>query len=205
MSISWLPPSKPIPSRRSTALITAIVVLVACMGGLGTAYGFAQITHGKPVITVARPVLQGAVIEQSDLGVAEIDAAGVPTVPLADQAAVVGTRAMHTLAAGSLLAPSDFGQPGLPDGTSLVSLRLAPGQMPSAEMPGGLRLLLLGLPGLDDDDDTTSAFTAWVVYPPQPQLDGTAVMSVAVPTGDVELLAPFLLHQRVTVVIDGRG
>jgi len=205
MSISWLPANAPLPTRRPVSLMVAIVVLVACVGGLGTAYGFAKIGHGKPVITVARPVLQGAVIEPGDLGVAEVDAAGVPTVPLADQGLVVGNRAMHDLAAGSLLGPGDFGRPGLPTGTSLVALKLAPGQIPSADLPGGLRVMLLGLPRVEDEDDTVFVVTAWVVYPPQPQLDGTSVMSVAVASDDVGGLTPFLLHQRVTVVIDGRG
>jgi len=186
-------------------LFAAIVVLVACLGGLGTAYGFAQVSHGKPVIVVAKPVLQGDVIQSGDLGVAEVTADGVPTVALADQGTVVGSRALHTLAPGSLLASDDFGQPGLPAGTSLVALRLAPGQMPSAALPGGRHVLLLGLPGLEDDDGVVSAFSAWVVYPPQYQIDGTAVMSVAVPADDVGALATYLLHQRVTVVIDDRG
>jgi len=204
MSISWLPASKPIPSRRSTPLIGAIIVLAACVGGLGTAYGFAQVSHGTPVIVVAKPVLQGDVINSGDLGVAEVSADGVPAVALADEDTVVGSRAMHTLTAGSLLAPNDFGQPGLPTGTTLVALRLAPGQVPSAPLPGGCRVLLLGLPGPEDEDTTVSAFTAWVVYPPEAQLDGMAVMSVAVSSDDVGALAGYLLHQRVTVVIDER-
>ena len=205
MSISWLPASQPIPSRRPISLIAAVIVLVACAGGLGTAYGFAQTSHGKPVIIIAKPVLQGDVIQSGDLGVAEVTADGVPTVPLADQGAVVGARATHTLAAGSLLAPDDFGQPSLPAGTTLVALRLAPGQLPSAALPGGCRVLLLGLPGLEDEDDTVAVFSAWVVFPPQTQIDDTAVMSVAVPADNVAALAVYLLHQRVTVVIDGRG
>jgi len=184
--------------------MVAVVVLLACLGGLATAYGFAQISHGTPVVMVNRPVLQGAVIQSGDLGVAEVDAAGVPTVPLADQGLVVGSRAMHSLAAGSLLSPTDFGEPALPDGTALVALRLAPGQLPSADLPGGLRLLLLGLPGLEDEDDTVAAFSAWVFFPPLTQLDGTVVLNVAVPADEVSDLSTYLLHQRVTVVIDGR-
>jgi len=184
--------------------MAAIVVLVSCLGGLGTAYWFAQISHGVPVVLVVKPVLQGEVIQPGDLGVAEVSAAGVPAIPLADQGLAIGSRALHTLAAGSLLAPGDFGQPTLPPGTALVALRLAPGQLPSAPLSGGCHVLLLGMPGLDDADDTVSAFSAWVVYPPQAQLDGTEVMSVAVPVGDVSTMAVYLLHQRVTVVIDGR-
>ncbi|MCL2652860.1 MAG: SAF domain-containing protein [Propionibacteriaceae bacterium] len=205
MSISWLPASQPLPQRKSVSLLAAIVVLVACLGGLGTAYGFAQISHGQPVIVVAKPVLQGNIIQSGDLGVAEISAPGVPAVPLASQGLVVGSRALHTLNAGSLLAADDFGQPTLPPSTALVALRLGPGQVPSASLPGGCHVLLLGLPGLEDADEVVLAFSAWVVYPPQPQLDGTVVMSVAVSVGDVNALTPYLLHQRVTVVIDGRG
>jgi len=187
------------------SMMVAIIVLVACLGGLGTAYGFAQVSHGQPVIVVAKPVLQGDIIQAGDLGVAEISAEGVPTVPLADQGSVVGTRALQTLAVGSLLRPGDFGRPALPEGTSLVALRLSPGQVPSAPLPGGCRVFLLGLPALEDDDQTVSVFSASVVYPPQAQLDGSAVMSVAVAADDITALTVYLLHQRVTVVIDGRG
>ncbi|MCL2489807.1 MAG: SAF domain-containing protein [Propionibacteriaceae bacterium] len=203
MSISWLPANQPLPKRQSVSLLAAIVVLVACLGGLGTAYGFAQVSHGQPVIVVAQPVLQGEVIQPGDLGVAEVTAAGVPTIPLADRGLVVGSRALHTLSVGSLLAAGDFGQPTLPPGTALVALRLAPGQLPSAPLPGGCHVMLFGLPGLEDADDVVSSFSGWVVFPPQSQLDGTAVMSVAVSVGDIGDLTPYLLHQRVTVVIDG--
>ena len=186
------------------SLLTAVVVLAACLGGLGTAYGFAQISNGQPVLVVTGTVLQGAVIQSGDLGVAEVTVPGVPTVPIAGRDAVVGSRALRTLLPGSLLARGDFGQPTLPDGLVQVALRLGPGQVPSAPLPGGRRVCLLGLPGADDPDGAVWPVSALVVWPPEMRLDGTRVMSVAVAAGDVERLTPYLLDQRVTVVIDGR-
>ena len=204
MSISWLPARRPASRCWPTSLLTAVVVLAACLGGLGTAYGFAKISTGRPVLTVTGTVLQGAVIQSDDLGVAEVTAPGVPTVPVASREAVVGSRARHTLMPGSLLAPGDFGQPALPDGLTQVALRLGPGQVPSAPLPGGQRVLLLGLPGADDPEGDVLPVSAQIVWPPEAKPDGTCVMSVAVPAGDAEALAPYLLNQRVTVIVGGR-
>jgi len=178
----------------------AVCVLAACLGGLGTAVGFSRVSQPAQVLVITATVLQGDVIRSGDLGVAEVAAPGVPIVAAADRDYVVGTRALRTMTAGSLLAPGSYGQSRLPDGSVQVTLRLNPVQVPGSPLPGGTRVVLLGLPGLDEKDGVVVSFGAEVVYPPQPQSDGSVVMDVAVGSGDVEALAPFLLDRRVTVV-----
>ena len=178
----------------------AVCVLAACLGGLGTAVGFSRVSQPAQVLVITATVLQGDVIRGGDLGVAEVAAPGVPIVAAADRDYVVGTRALRTMTAGSLLAPGSYGQSRLPDGSVQVTLRLNPVQVPGSPLPGGTRVVLLGLPGLDEKDGVVVSFGAEVVYPPQPQSDGSVVMDVAVGSGDVEALAPFLLDRRVTVV-----
>jgi len=196
----WARPGDPAPANRThltAAWLTAVAVLAACVGGLGTAYGFSRISTGTDVLVVSRTVLQGSVIAAADLGLAEVTAPGVPTVDAGQRDAVVGQRARSTLPQGSLLAPGSFGQPSVGPGMSQVQLRLAPTQVPSAPLPGGQQLLLLCL----GDDATGVTIGAYVAYPPVAQGDGSVVLDVLVDSDDVEQLAPYAVHQHVVVAI----
>ena len=202
--MSWLPEAPAQHRRLTGAWFVAVCVMAACLGGLGTAVGFSRVSQPSQVLVMAATVVRGDVIRSSDLGVAEVTAPGVPTVAAADRDDVIGTRALTTLTAGSLLAPGGFGHPRLTDGDVQVTLRLTPAQVPGLQLAGGMKVVLLGLPGLDDKDGDVASFEAEVVYPPQPQPDGSVVMDVAVGRADVEALAPFLLDRRVTVVVVDR-
>jgi len=196
MPASWLPVSRPLP-RRGTSWAVALCVLAACLGGLGAAAGLARVSHGQTVLVVARTVLQGAVIESGDLGLAEVDAPGVPVVPYDQIDSVVGQRALTTLVDGALVAPGTFGQPTLAPGQSQVTLRLGPAQVPSCPMPGGRAVWLLGV---SRDGGEIPQLPAVVVYPPELLSDGTVLMDVAIASVDVAVLVPFLLSGSVTVL-----
>ena len=201
--MTWLPEAPPRARRLPGSWFVAVCVLAACLGGLGTAVGFSRISQPTQVVVMAATVLQGDIIRNGDLGLAEVTVAGVPTIAVTDKDSVVGTRALVTLTAGSLLTPGSYGQPRVADGSVQVTLRLNPSQVPLSPLPGGRSVVLLGLPSLDNKDGDVISFGAEVVYPPQPQADGSVVMDVAVSRLDVEALAPFLLDRRVTVVITG--
>jgi len=199
---AWSRPGNPArPASKPVVWMTAAGMLVACLAGLSAAYGFGQATQAQTVLVMAGTVLQGDVIQASDLGVVEVWAPGAPTTPSAQRAAVVGTRALSTLPVGSLLAPGSFGTPELGDGMARVQVRLSPSQVPSGLLPGGQRLILIGLPGADRLDDAPLLVAARVVCPPVEQIDGTVVVDVAVAATDVIILAPYLLDSRVTAVV----
>jgi len=204
MSSSWSTPGEPAPPaqfRRGGAWLVAIAVMAASLGGLGAAYWLAQTGQGVPVLVLSRTVLQGDVIRDGDLAIVEARPGDLPIVPATARDEVVGTRALETLPAGSALAPGSFGQPPRRDGTSQVRLRLSPSQIPSCPLPGGQALILIGLPGADDPGGVPLLVGARVVYPPVAQVDGAVVMDVAVATGDVAGLAPYLLDARVVAVV----
>ena len=186
--------------RASSAWLAAITVLAACLGGLGASIAFGE-EQTTPVLLLARTVLQGEVIESADLAVAEVVVNGAPYVPASSRQAVVGTRALTTLPNGYMLVPGSFGDPILPDGTTQLSLRLSPSQVPSCPLAGGQWLLLVGLPGMDQEEDERLLIYARVVYPPVLQVDGTVILDVAVPRFDVSRLVPYLLERRVSVVV----
>jgi len=186
-------------SARSGIVMLAVGLMAACLGGLAAGVGLGG-DSTTPVVVLARTVLQGDVIEAGDLAVADVSAPGAQLVPATQRENVVGSRALATLLAGSLLAPDGFGQPQLKDNTTQVSLRLGPSQLPDCPLPGGLRVLLIALPSADHPDDVPLVFTGHVVFPPVEQIDGTMVLDVAVATSDVSQLAQYLLDARVSVV-----
>jgi len=186
--------------RTSGAWLAAVTVLAACLGGLGSSIAFGE-EQTTPVLVVARTVLQGEVIESADLAVTEVVIRDSPHVPASSRQAVIGTRALITLPNGYMLVPGTFGAPKLPDGTTQVSLRLSPSQVPSCPLAGGQWLMLIGLPGMDQEDDSPLLTSARVMFPPVPQVDGTVILDVAVSTLDVNRLVPYLLERRVSVAV----
>jgi len=179
--------------------LAAVTVLAACLGGLGAGLAFGD-DQSTAVLVVARTVLQGEVISPGDLATAEVRLDGSPVVRATDRQSVVGTRALVTLTAGSLLAPGSYGTVSLPANTTQVSLRLNPAQIPACPLPGGQQLILIGLPGPDELIEDRLLFSAQVVHPPVSLGDGTVILDVAVGYQDVSRLVPYLIERRVSVV-----
>ena len=173
--------------------------MAACVGGLGAGV-WANDEPATAVLVLSRTVPKGDVIAAGDLVVAEVLAPGVIFVPASSKPQVVGQRAMSTLPAGSLLGPNAYGTPLLPAGVTQVSLRLGPSQVPSCELPGGTRLILIGLPAIDELDEKELLVIAEVVFPPVAMDDGTVQLDVAIDATSVNGLAPYLLDGRVSVV-----
>lgn len=200
----WTRPGNPVVApkfRQANAWLVALAVLAACLGGLGAAYGFGRASHGTPVLVMAKTVLQGEVIEVSDLAVAEVTVTGVPMVDATQRDTVAGQRALVTLAAGALLAPDTFGQPPVGVGMAQVRLRLAPGRLPSGPLPGGTALTLIGLPRSDLPSTPVLVIGVTVIHPPVVGRDGVAMLDVAVLASEVGRLAPFLFDDSVLVVL----
>jgi len=186
--------------RPSNAWLAAVTVLAACLGGLGASvvFGGEQTT---PVLVLTRTVLQGELIESADLALAEVVVGDDAYVPASSRQIVVGTRALMTLPVGYMLVPGSFGTPRLPDGTTQVSLRLSPAQVPSCQLAGGQWLMLVGLPGMDQPEDQRLLISARVMFPQVQQVDGTVILDVAVSTFDVARLVPYVIERRVSVAV----
>jgi len=185
--------------HRTGIWITAITVLAACLGGLFAGVSFGD-QPATAVLVLSRTVQKGELIGADDLAVAEVTAPGVVFVPASAKQSVVGTRAMATLPAGSLLSPGGYGVPQLPLGATQVSLRLGPSQVPSCPLPGGARIILIGVPGPDDLEPDELAIVGVVVFPPVALADGTVVLDVGIDSDEIGSLTPYLLDRRITIV-----
>lgn len=120
---------------------------VACAGGVAWMVGSAG--ERKPVLSVARPVAAGEVIEARDVGVVRLgvdDATQV--VPAGRHEAVVGRRAVVPLTGGQLLAPGQVGDSAdfPPEGQALAVIGVEPGMLP-AGLAAGQRVAVV--PGIE--------------------------------------------------------
>jgi hypothetical protein len=117
----------------------AIAALMVVGGGLLFVSLYRARGRQVPVLIVTRDVRAGEPITDDMLGVADVAATGLATVPASDRAAIVnGDRpmvAVVSLSGGSLLSPGQIGtSPALPADMGLVVVSL-----PSDAVPAGLR------------------------------------------------------------------
>ncbi|NHB84692.1 hypothetical protein G7085_08935 [Tessaracoccus sp. HDW20] len=131
------PPSAPRPdavalrARRSPKLVALGVLLVA-LGGIGAAALFTMNANQEAVIVMAADVRRGEVVEQSDLTVVEVpDTLTVERLPSTDLDRLIGHRALSDLPSGSFPLARHVGTDPLPDGQTLVGLRLPLGRLPT--------------------------------------------------------------------------
>ena len=105
------PGGGPVRRRRDLRWI-AVGVLAVCLGGLGAALLYANLSNAQSVLTVKRTVYRDQVITAGDLGVTSaVPAAGVESVPADQFDRIVGQTARYDLTEGSLLSPRAFGEP----------------------------------------------------------------------------------------------
>ena len=115
-----LPVPPRLPGRRNPRWI-ALGVIAICLGGLLAYAVYARVSTETRVLAVTATVYRGEVVEASDLTTVVLhgDPPG-PTVAAADEATVVGRRAVFDLPAGSLVGPGSLTDVTVPDGALWV-------------------------------------------------------------------------------------
>jgi len=185
-------------SRRRPALALGSLALVVVSVAVFVAL-YAQAGGQRSVLAVARPVSQGAVVEERDLMVVRITAtAGVATVPGSALTFVVGRRAAEVLEPGSLLSWSevvDHSEP--PGGDSIVGVAVKDGQLPASGVAPGetVDVVLTGAPGSPvseasqaGDPDAGAGQPGSVLAPGSTVLDASPSAASGAGTIDVSLL-----------------
>lgn len=167
-------------SRRNTRWIAA-GILAVCLGGIGAALLYANVSSAASVITIKRDVFRDQVITADDLGISSLSAPiGLETVPAADISTVVGRTANADLIAGGLLHPRSFGDPAVPDGAVRLGLRLAPGRLPNSTLLPGAAVLLAPVASGSGGAPGGAVVDAIVASVPELQSDGTTLLDVTV-------------------------
>lgn len=202
----WSLPTRPggvqLRPRRNPRLM-ALGVLCMCLGALGAAMAFAQLSRSESVVLVQRAVARGEVVKTGDLTVTNLgNAPGVATVPAGAIADLVGKRALVDLPMGSIVGPNAIGETVLPPGTALVGLKVAPGRIPGLPLPAGTSLILVAVPR---DAETITGFQAQatVVSAPTVQADGALTLDVAVPIDSAPAVATLAATDQIVVIGTG--
>jgi SAF domain len=112
-----------VSGRPANPMRLGLAVLCILGGGLVFLGLYRARGHQIPVLVVAHDVAAGQVINDSDLGVAEVAASGIETVPVADRPSLSGKVARVALSKGALLAPGQLvADGGLGAGEALIAL-----------------------------------------------------------------------------------
>jgi hypothetical protein len=179
----------------------AVGVLAVCLGGLGAALLYGNLSNAHTVVVVKRTVYRDQVITAADLGATSaVPALGVETLPSDQLDTVVGRTALSDLVEGSLLSPRSFGEPAVETGNVRIGLRLAAGRLPSAQMPPGTEVLLVPV-GRDGAEPPVGASvtgriaTAAAVLP-----DGASIVDVSVAAAEAERVVRLAASEQLALV-----
>lgn len=187
-------------ARRSPALI-AVGVLLVVAGGLGSAALVSLNSSNRSVVMMAADVRRGAVIARENLMVVEIpDSLTVDTVGADQLTALVGQTALTDLPRDSFPTPDRVGEDPLPDGLSLVGLRLSLGRLPTADMPPGTTVRLVSLA-----ENATWDVAAQVASLPVLLNDGTTYsVDIRVADGDAPEAARLSASDLLAMIVVSR-
>jgi hypothetical protein len=187
-------------NRRNLRWMT-VGVLAVCLGGLGAAILYGNLSNAHTVLVVKRTVYRDQVITAADLGATSaVPALGVETLSSDQLDTVVGRTALSDLVEGSLLSPRSFGEPVVEAGSVRIGLRLAAGRLPSAAMPPGTEVLLVPV-GRDGAEPPVGASvsariaTAAAVLP-----DGASIVDVSVPAAEGERVVRLATNEQLALV-----
>lgn len=180
----------------------AFVVAMAVLAG----WLYQQNGDTTEVLVVRNPVPPGAVVEESDLGTAQVS--GVDgAVPVSDLSTVVGKRALVGLADGQVLTQGLVTDaPVPPEGTRLVALRLDQGRVPDG-LGAGQAVDVLAVPQdggsatdrlLDEPPILQEAATVKAVR--EQAVDGGVVISLLIEEGNANRVAAYSAAGRVTIL-----
>jgi hypothetical protein len=197
-----------LPGRRNPRWI-ALGIVALCLGAL-LSYGiYARVAAETTVVSAARTVYRGQVVDRADLATVRLRGGTLPdTVPAADLQRLVGQRAVFDLPAGTVLAGAAVAPSTVPgQGRAAVGLKLVTGRAPEALLVPSSPVRLVALPPAATDtkaDDKLAGKTyAARVIDHAPGADGASlVLDVDVAAAQAPTIALLGAQDRLAVVRD---
>ncbi len=192
-------------TRRNLRLV-AVGVLAMCLSGLGAAWLYSSAAGGSSVVGVTRTVYRGQLITDADVGLVWLPSTpGIGTVPGERLAEVIGQTAQTDLVVDSVLSPHSFGAPVVELGTSRLGLRLAPGRLPSTELPPGTPVLLVAVVRDSAEASPGPSVTGRIASTATTLPDGATLIDVSVPQEQAERVARLAAGDQLVVVRQPEG
>ena len=187
-------------ARRSPRLI-AVGVLCVVLSALGAAALYNSTVNHASAVVMTRDLMRGDTIQPEDLGIVSVPQdLRVDFVTSEEMASLVGQTARTDLPAGAFPSARLLGEEPIPEGHSLVGLRLGPGRMPSAPLPPGTAVQLVSLAEGD-----TSVTDATVSSAPLLLDDGTGyTLDVLVPDERAHSVAVLAAADQLALIAVGK-
>ena len=189
-----------IRARRNLRWITG-GVLAICLGGLGAALLYGNLSSATPVITIKHTVYRDQLITADDLAITSLaPPPGLETVPAERLADIVGRTALTDLCEGGLLSLHSFGDPPVAAGAVQVGLRLEAGRLPSSALPPGTGVQLVPVGRDGAAAPAGGSVPAMIASMPQFQADGSALLDVAVSADVGERVAQLAAADQLALI-----
>lgn len=197
-----------LPGRRNPRWI-ALGVLALCLGGLLSYAVYSEVTTETTVLALSTTRYRGEVVEAADLTTVTVQGDMADrTVPVGDQATVVGKRAVFDLPRGSLVAPGSVADAAVPQaGSAVVGLRLATGRAPGGLLVPSAPVRVVALPAAGGSTGRADALAGKTylgrVVSATPGVDGTSVVvDLEVAADQAPAIALLAAQDRVALVRD---
>jgi hypothetical protein len=197
-----------LPGRRNPRWI-ALGIVALCLGALLSYVIYARVASETTVVSAARTVYRGEVLERADLSTVRLRGGTLPdTVPAADLERLVGQRAAFDLPSGAVVAGAAVASSALPaEGRAAVGLKLVTGRAPEALLFPSSPVRLVALPPASTeaaaDDRLTGKTYAARVIDHAPGVDGASlVLDVDVAAAQAPTIALLGAQDRLAVVRD---
>lgn len=198
-----VPPTR---QRRRAGLIAA-ALLLALLGAMAVTTIGARLSDRQDVLVLVRDVPYGTALTADDVGITAVAVEpGIDVIAAGERDAVVGKVAGADLTAGSLLSAGLLRNAAPPEpGDVLVPIAVPGDRLPAGGLTGGDRIEVVDAPtspALTGAPVTVPhAFTVKVVRLGEPDVNGVAMLDVAVAEGDGRALAALAATGEFALVL----
>ncbi len=192
------PESGQLRPRRSPRVV-ALGILCMVLGALGAAALYTSASDSAPVVMMTRDVTRGEAITAQDMAIIDLPGSAVNGAIPGDRIDdFIGATALTDLPSGAFPATRHLGQRPLPEGHSLVGLRLEPGRIPGTALAPGTQVRLVGL---GEDQSVTHATVA--TAPLRAEHDSYFLLDVVVTHSEAAHVAGLAANNELALIAEG--